>query len=84
MLGLFFKRNSSLTRIEIENCRFGNEDVRHLSLAIGSCNKSLTNIRLQNLQNNMEVVQLVDIITAMSMHPQLEELNLSEMNYWKK
>jgi len=75
MLDPFFKNNHNLTEIYLVRCGLGAEDTRQLSLAIGSCNK-LKHIEITN--NEMEDEQLVDIITAVSMHPQLEELDLSE------
>jgi len=74
----FLKSNNSLSKIEIENCEFGLEGTRHLSLAIGKCNKSLKELRMDN--NRMENGQVADIITALSMHPQLTELRLSHVN----
>ena len=41
MLDQFFKNNHKLTKFVVEDCELGSEGVRHLSLALGSCNKSL-------------------------------------------
>ena len=77
MLDPFFQNNHNLTRFTIDECEFGVEGARHLSLAIGNCNKSLTHIEITN--NEMEDVQLVGIIiTNLSIHPQLQELDLSD------
>jgi len=77
MMGPFFKHNHNLTRIELDECEFGVNGARQLSLALGSCNKSLKCIDIANY--TMEIEQLVDIITALSMHPQLELLHLCGM-----
>ena len=74
MLDQFLKNNNNLSEIKIEDCPAGAEGVRQLSLAIGDCNQSLKQFSLQD--NDMEDGQLVDIITALSMHPQLTELCL--------
>ena len=70
MLDTFIKNNNKLEAINVEACEFGAEDARQLSLALGGCNKSLKNFRLS--ESNLQDGQLVDIITALSMHPQLE------------
>ena len=75
MLDPFLKKNHNLTRITIIGCEFGIEGRHQLLLAIGNCNK-LKHVEITN--NEMVDGQLVDIITALSMHPQLEELDLSE------
>ena len=78
MLAPFFKHNHNLTKIELDDCEFGVNGARQLSLAIGSCSKSLKCIDIRN--NEMEDGQLVDIITALSMHPQLELLYFYDMS----
>ena len=81
MMGPFFKSNDSLSKIQIGNCEFGEEGARQLSLAIGNCGKSLKVLRMANDEENFENGQVVYIITALSMHPQLEELRLSDVNF---
>jgi len=76
MMDTFFKNKQNLIKIRIEACELNEAGARQLSLAIGSCNKSLKQIDIRN--NEMEGGQLVDIITAMSMHPQLNHLDLSD------
>jgi len=76
MLNPFLQNNHNLISIKLNDCEFEVEDTRQLSLAIGSCNTSLKQIDIIN--NEMVDGQLVDIITAMSKHPQLEELDLSQ------
>jgi len=76
MLDQFMKNNSSLTEINVNSCQVGAEGIRQLSLAIGDCNQSLKHFSFRG--NTIEDGQLVDFITALSIHPQLEELNLSE------
>ena len=78
MMGPFFKSNDSLSKVEIENCEFGVEGIRQLSLAIGNCGKSLKSFCFRS--NDIGDGNLADIITALSMHPQLTELCLSNMN----
>ena len=77
MLGPFFKKNFNLTSIYIEHCDFGDEWGRLFALAIGSStNKSLKRVALENTDISDE--GLVDILTALSMHPQLKYLDLEE------
>ena len=78
MLNPFLKNNHSLTRITVEESEYGVEDVRQLSLAIGSCSKSLKTFELGGTR--IRDGQLVDIITSMSIHPQLTELVFMGMN----
>ena len=80
MMGPFFKSNDSLSKVEIENCEFGVEGASQLSLAIGDCSKSLNKLSMDNIDNEMENGQLVDIITALSMHPQLTVLRFECMS----
>ena len=71
----FFKNNIKLNTIEIHNCDFGDNGCRLFSLALGSStNKSLENVELtcSGIANE----GMVDIITALSMHPHLKILNL--------
>ena len=75
VLGPFFKNISSLTDIDINNCVWGDEGGRLFALAIGSStNKSLERVTLRN--NNISDEGMVDIITALSVHPHLKRLNL--------
>ena len=79
MLDQFFKNNHNLFEIAVSDCYLTDEDVRQLSLTLGSCNKSLKCICVEN--GEIEDGQMVDdIITALSMHPQLEEIHLERMN----
>ena len=77
VLDQFIKNDNSLLEIKVNECQVGAEGTRQLSLAIGGCNKSLKRFRLS--RNRIDG-HLVDIITALSMHPQLTELCLSNMN----
>ena len=75
MLTPFFKNNHNLTNIIINECDFGDEGGRLFALAIGSStHKSLKKVQLEN--NNISAEGMVDIITALSMHPNLNSLNL--------
>jgi len=79
MLCAFLKNNNSLTKIEVEECEFGaGSSIRQLSLAIANCNKSLQRIDLSC--NDNDAGDLVDVITSLSMHPQLKELKLYSMD----
>ena len=82
MLGPFFQNNHNLTSIYITSCGFGDEGSRLFALALGSItNKSLQQIRLTN--NNIADEEMVDIITALSMHPHLKHLDLDENSLGK-
>jgi len=76
MLGPIFQNNNSLNEIRIGDCYIF-DSIRQLSLAIGNCNKSLKTFELGD--NGISYGQLVDIITALSMHPQLEVLTFMGM-----
>lgn len=70
-----FFSNHKLTSIELSRCNFGYEDCRQLALAIGSStSKSLQHVTLQH--NGITDEGMVYIITALSMHPQLQTLEL--------
>ena len=71
----FFENNNNLSEIEVEECQFGPGCARQLSLALRGCNKSLKYVRFA--YNQMGDEQLVDIIEALSAHPQLEKLELT-------
>ena len=61
--------------IDCKNCDFGSEGARLFALALGSCtHKSLQKVELED--NNISDEGMVDIITALSMHPNLEYLDL--------
>ena len=76
MLDPFFKANHNLTDITVIECNFGDEGCRLFALAIGSStNKSLKQVDLQ--MNNITDEGMVDIITALSLYPNLQRLNLS-------
>ena len=71
----FFENNHNLSEIVVEECTFGSGCARQLSLALRGCNKSLKSVRISDIQMGGE--QLVEIIEALSVHPQLERLDLS-------
>ena len=77
MLNPFFKGNNSLIEFSVTECEFGADSARQLSLAISGFNKSLKCVSLT--YNDMEG-RLADIITALSIHPQLDELDLIGMS----
>jgi len=79
MLGKFFQNNNSLIEIGMEDCVLNTaEGVHQLTLAIGNCNKSLKHLSLTD--NEIGEGQLVNIITALSVHPQIERLTFTRMN----
>ena len=79
MLDQFIK-HSNLSEIGLNECQVGAEGARQLSLAIGSCNRSLKLFKFRGNEMEDGEGHLVGIITALSLHPQLEKLSLSEMN----
>jgi len=72
MMGQFFK-NNSIGVIYMEECVIGVEGARLLALAIGSFN-SLTELSL--IHANIADEGLVNIITSLSMHPNMKSLDL--------
>ena len=78
MMEQFFKNNSSLTEIRVNQCQLGSEGARQLSLALGGCTKSLKHILLSECQ--IADGELAGIIRALNMHPQLESFGLNSMN----
>jgi len=71
MLGPFFKNNDNLKVLSIEECNWGDEGSRLLALALGSC-KISSLIKLFLVNNDIEGV---DIVTALSMHPNLQHID---------
>jgi len=78
VLAPFFKNNHNLIEIRIEVCIFGAGGLRQLSLAIRDCNTSVKDISIRNCIE-MENGRVSDIIAALSMHPQLEALRLTDV-----
>jgi len=78
MLDTFLQNNKNLNEIVVEECVLNEAGARQLSLALGGCNKSLKIFGIYD--SNLQDGQLVHIITALSMHPQLTELHLSDVN----
>lgn len=74
MLTPFFKNNCNLVEVTFYECDIEGD---MLSVAIGNCNKSMRRIEMFN--NGIRDGQLVDTITALRMHPQLEVLDLHSM-----
>jgi len=79
MLDQFLKNNNNLTEIDVNDCQLGAEGIRQLSLVIGNCNRSLKHFLLHS-NTIIGDGHLAEIITALSMHPQLMKLCLSNMN----
>ena len=78
LLDLFLKSNHNLTEIEVSECELNVDSVRQLSLALGNCKRSLKKVEFDD--NNFGDGQLVDVIAALSMHNQLEHLDLEGMD----
>jgi len=75
MLDNFFKNNHNLTEFKVSGL-LSAEGARQLSLTLGSCSRSLKRLGLEDLNwDNIEDVPLNNTITALSIHPQLEELD---------
>jgi Ran GTPase-activating protein (RanGAP) involved in mRNA processing and transport len=75
----FLKNNHCLTRITVDECNIIEGCIPQLSVAIEGCNKSLKAFELGD-NAIREDGSVVNIITALSMHPQLEELRLCGCN----
>ena len=75
MLRPFFTNNYCLVEIKMGYCSMDEADVRQLSLAIEACSKSLKTFDYSN--NYSGAGNIVHIITVLSVHPQLEKLDLS-------
>jgi len=76
ILGPFFENCPTLADLKINICHLGDDGWRLLSMAIGSSkNKSLENVSLPG--NNISNEALVDIVTSLSMHPNLKGLELN-------
>jgi len=74
MIDSFFKNNHNLTEIQLSNCNLGEDGCQLFALAIGSCSKSLECIRITN--NVIAEEGMVPIITSLSLHPQLKNMEL--------
>ena len=77
-LGQLFEKNGNLSKLVVDSCTFGAGCARQLSMTLKGCSKSLKHLKLR--YNQMGGEQLVDIIDAMSTHPQLEKIELPKMN----
>jgi len=77
LLNPFMESSSELTDFEVEDGAFGVLGGRQLSLALGGCNKALNHFRMTGVRIHHE--QLINIITALSMHPQLQQLETAWM-----
>ena len=86
MIGMFFKNNDSLLKIQVDDCQFRDKGaISQFSSALGECNKSLKafGMGMNRLEGaaplSIDNCRLVsDVITSLrEHHPQLEKLNLS-------
>jgi len=89
MLGDFFKKNDGLIALYIRESEIGADTIRHLSLALGSCNESLKSIFFNGCHGelNGHMYQPIndditaDIIEACTQpHLKIIELSLIQMN----
>jgi len=78
MMVPFFKNNNSLNCLEVSEYTMSADCLRQLALAIAECNTSLNEVVFSSNQIGSE--NIVDIITALSMHPQLNRIVLDGMN----
>ena len=75
MLTQFFQNSNNLININVNHCVWGDDGARLFALTLGSItHKSLKKVELED--NNIEEDGMVDIITALSMHPNLSYLDL--------
>ena len=78
-LGPFFENNNNLSELDVERCQFGAGCTQQLSLALRDCNKSLKCIKFGGNRMGADE-RLADIIEALAVHPQLEEIELFGIN----
>ena len=75
IMGPFFENNNNLSRIIINDCDLEDDGWRLLALAIGSSkHKSLQDVSLTDC--NISDEELVDIIDALRMHPNLTRFDI--------
>lgn len=74
----FFGNNHELSKLMVSRCNFMSGCAHQLSVALRGCNKSLKSIIIA--ENGLGDEPLVDIITALSAHPQLANLDFRRMN----
>ena len=74
----FLENNRNLSKLELTACQFDAECARQFSMTLRACNKSLKCIGMEDI--GLGDGQLVEIFEAMSVHPQLEQLRLENMN----
>lgn len=79
MLAPFFKDNHNLTKLAIFECGFQTGFTHQLALTLGGCTKSLKVFDFSaNLDEDDESIAGFNaLLAALSMHPQLEKLQLS-------
>ena len=75
--GCIFENNNKLCEILVASCQFGAECACRFSLALRGCNKPLTSVAFASNQLGDE--QLVEVIEALCMHPQIEKLRLTDV-----
>lgn len=76
LLRPFFENNDNLSKLDVSGCDFGYGAARWLSLALRSCKSSLKSVDFSYNEMKGHEQQWVDIIEALSMHPQLKELEM--------
>lgn len=80
LFGPFLRSNSNLAEIKLHRCSLGSEGCRSLSLGMGE-GTTLKSFRISNDPGHIDDFsyigpRLTDIIVALSVHPQLENLEL--------
>ena len=70
--------NDKLAELVVYDCVFGAGCARQLASGLRVCNKSLKSVTFR--YNQMGNERLVDVIEALGVHPQLEEVVLISMN----
>ena len=77
MLGPFFENNKNLTNLAVKESNLEDDGWRLLALALGRCkNKSLQRVTLS--ENDISDGALVDIITALSIQPRLQDIEMAD------
>ena len=82
MLDPFFKQNHNLTEVMFDRCTLDAEGYQLMAMAIGGCSGSLTKFSIENDEyfervHHSNLYDPVCIPLALSMHPEIKEIDLS-------